>query len=116
MVRIGLIVVVVVLVFGGAAWWLVLRPGVSVASSTNPDVTIECTASLDLDEEACRRLGDAVLEGGPPSTTFELEDVVRVRADGGPFGDECRFEYFLGRYPDEAIWTETAACGISSSG
>ncbi len=116
MARIGLVAVVLLVVAGAAAWFLLLRPGVSVASSVDPDVTIECSASLGVDEGVCRGLGDAALEAGPPSTTFELEDVVRLRLDRGPLGGECRFEYFLSRYPDEAIWTETAACGVSGSG
>lgn len=116
MARIGLVVLGVLLVAAAVAWFVILRPGVSVAASEDPDVTIECTASLGLDEDGCRGLGDAVLAGGPPTTTFELEDVARIRIDGGPFGGDCRVEYFLGRYPDEVAWTQEGACGVSSSG
>lgn len=115
MARIGLVVLVVLLVAGGAVWFVFLRPGVSVAASVDPDVTIECGASLDLDEDGCRGLGDTVLAGGPPTTTFELEDVARIRIDGGFLGGDCRVEYFLGRYPDDVAWTEDGTCGVSSS-
>jgi hypothetical protein len=113
--RMSLLVVASLLVLGGAAWFLFLRPGVSIASSVDPGVTIECSSSLGVDEAACRGLGDAMLEAGPPSTTFELEDVVRIRLDRGLFGGECRIEYFLSRYPDEATWAEPAACGVTES-
>ena len=55
-----------------------------------------------------RAWGDAILAEGSPTTTFEAQDVVRLRLDREllGFGDTCRAEWFLGRYPDDVAWNE----------
>jgi hypothetical protein len=90
----------------------VTRADVSVTSSVDPDVMIECTSAAGADDGACLAWGDAILADGSPSTTFEAGDLVRLRLDRALFGlgAECRAEWFLGRYPDEAVWTEDVAC------
>lgn len=93
-----------------AVWYFVLRSPVEVAAPSDPDVTIECAPSTNMLEEGCRVWGDQVLLLGAPSTTFELEDVVRIRLERAPFSGPCRAEYFLGRYPDEVTWTERVDC------
>lgn len=93
--------------------WQTLRPPARATSAVDPDVTIVCSASSGVDEAACATWGDGILAAGPPSTTFEMVDLVRLELSkafvGFGFG-ECEAEYFLGRYPDSAVWTETVDC------
>ena len=65
-----------------------------------------------VDDADCGAWGDEILAGGSPTTTFEAEDVVRLRLDRAllGFGDTCRAEWFLGRYPDDVAWSEDVAC------
>jgi hypothetical protein len=101
----------VLLLLGAAGvWYFVFRPSVEVASATDAQVTIECAPSASLPEAECRAWGDEILAAGAPSNTFEMDDVVRVRMERAPFNGSCRAEYFLGRYPDEVVWTEEVAC------
>ena len=111
MVRIGLIVLVALV--AAIVGVLVLRPGAAATSSVDPDVRVECTPATGADEAACLAWGDGILAEGSPSTTFEAEDVVRLRLDREllGLGESCTAEWFLGRYPDEVAWTETVACG-----
>ena len=65
------------------------------------------------DEDACRAWGDAILDAGPPSFTFEMDDLARLRIDRPlllGFGSRCEAVYFTSRYPDEAVWTEETSC------
>jgi hypothetical protein len=96
----------------GVSAWLLLRPTSRVASSADADVTIVCAASTGIDADACGAWGDEVLAAGPPSTTFELNDLVRLELSRSAlgFGDECEAAYYLGRYPDQPVWTEQVAC------
>jgi hypothetical protein len=109
-VRIGLIVLVAVLAAVAAV--LLLRPGVAATSSLDADVSVECTAATGVDDASCLAWGDGILAQGSPSTTFEAEDVVRLRLDREllGFGGSCTAEWFLGRYPDEVVWSERLAC------
>jgi hypothetical protein len=113
--RIGLVLVLVVVALVAALAVLLLRPPAVARSTVHPDVAIECSAASGLDAEACAAWGDELLAGGAPSRTFELEDVVRIRLDGGFIGDGCSVKWFLGRYPDDPAWTDEAACGVTSS-
>jgi hypothetical protein len=113
--RIGLVVGLVVVALVAALATLLLRPPAVARSTVDPDVAIECSAASGLDVEACAAWGDALLERGAPSRTFELRDVVRIRLDRGLIGDECSVDWFLGRYPDDPAWTDDVACGVSSS-
>ena len=81
-----------------------------VRSSVDPEVLIRCPAATS--EEACAAWGDRVLAAGPPSTTFEMEDVVRVELRRGTLGigESCEAAYVIGRYPDEPVWDETVDC------
>jgi hypothetical protein len=111
MVRIGLIVLVAVVVALAAV--LFLRPDAAATSSVDPDVSVECTAATGVGDASCLAWGDGILAEGSPSTTFEAEDVVRLRLDREllGFGGSCTAEWFLGRYPDEVVWTEAVTCG-----
>ncbi|HSI98831.1 MAG TPA: hypothetical protein VLA59_00420 [Patescibacteria group bacterium] len=110
MVRIGLIVLVTLTVALGAT--LLLRPATSATSTVDAGVTVECSGAAGVDEVACRAWGDAILADGSPTTTFEAQDVVRLRLDRTllGFGGTCRAEWFLGRYPDDVAWSEEVAC------
>ena len=111
--RIGLWVVVPLLFVVGAVVALVLlRPATAITSTVDPDVTIECTGAVGIDSDGCHQGGDAILAEGSPTTTFEAEDVVRLRLDRAlfGFGETCRAEWFLGRYPDDVAWSEPVAC------
>jgi hypothetical protein len=113
-VRIGLWAVALLVLVGVAAvvLLLLLRPASFATSIVDPDVTVECTAATGVGEEACRAWGDTILADGSPSTTFEAEDLVRVRLDRAflGFGATCRAEWFLGRYPADAVWDEEVTC------
>lgn len=91
---------------------LLLRPGTATTSTVDPDVRVECSGATGLAEPACRDWGDAILAEGSPTTTFEAEDVVRLRLDRAlfGFGDSCRAEWFLGRYPDDVAWSDGVSC------
>jgi hypothetical protein len=104
------IALVVVLLAGAAV--VLLRPAVRVASEVDADVTIVCAASAGTDAPACAAWGDEILAAGPPSTTFELQDVVRLELSRSAFGfgGECEAAWFLGRYPDSAVWTAPVDC------
>ena len=98
---------------GLAVWFLVLRPPtVEVSSALDPDVTIECDGSTSVSEESCLAWGDEVLALGAPSTTFEMQDLMRLRFLKPllGFGSPCQVEYFLQRYPDEGVWDEDIPC------
>lgn len=103
-------VVVVALVGTGA--FLVARPPTLVASAVDRDVTIECAASSGADEAACLAWGDRILAEGAPTTTFEAEDLVRLRLDRSllGLGVSCRAEWFLSRYPGDVAWAEELDC------
>ena len=102
----------VVLVAAIAVAVLLLRPPVDVASEVDPDVTISCAASVGLAEVACRERGDAILGDGPPSFTFEMEDLARLELDRSllGLGSDCTAAYFIERYPDQAVFTDEVAC------
>ena len=111
-VRIGLSVLVALVAV--IAVVLFLRPGVTATSSVDPDVSVVCTAATGASVAACQAWGDGILAEGSPSSTFEAEDLVRLRLDRElfGFGGSCTAEWFLSRYPDDAIWTETVACRV----
>lgn len=110
MTRLAYPIAIAILLVALAVFYFAFRPSVEVLSSVDPDVTIECAPSASLPEPECRAWGDAIIGEGAPSTTFEMEDIVRVRMERAPFSGACRAEYFLGRYPDEVVWTETVDC------
>ncbi len=96
-----------------AVWFLVLnQPTVGGSSAVDPDVTIECDGSTSISEESCLEWGDEVLALGAPSTTFEMQDLVRLRFSKPllGFGSPCQVEYFLQRYPDDPVWDENIPC------
>lgn len=107
MIAIG---VVLVAVLAGA--WVVARPGVSVASTVNAAVTIECTGATGIGADACGEWGDATLTEDRAPRTFEREDLRRLRIDRSllGLGGECRVEWFLWRYPDSPAWSDEVAC------
>jgi hypothetical protein len=75
------------------------------------DATIECTGWTGATDD-CAAWGAEVLAEGSPSSTFELEDVGRIRLDRPTFGlaGGCTVEYFLSRYPDDIAWSEEIDC------
>jgi hypothetical protein len=107
------VVAVLVLVSVVAAALAFLRgaPVTTAASTLQPGVTIECVGSTGVTDE-CRAWGDEILAEGPPSTTFEIDDLVRIRLDRPilGFASTCVAEYFVSRYPDDAIWDDEVAC------
>jgi hypothetical protein len=111
--RMRLVILVAVLVLAAGAVYVVSRAATSVvAEHVGPmQISAECTGWTGVTER-CREWGEAVLAAGAPSTTFELEDVVRIRLDRPTFGlaGRCTAEYFVGRYPDEVAWTEDVDC------
>ncbi|HEX5039133.1 MAG TPA: hypothetical protein VFW95_03250 [Candidatus Limnocylindria bacterium] len=110
MIRVVIAVVLVTLV--GAAFYLVVRPGQEVASGSNPGVTIACDGSTGVGADECRSWGDAVLALGAPSSTFEFEDVDRLRFSRPlfGFGSPCQVAYYLERYSDDPAWEDDVSC------
>ena len=105
----ALVVVAVVLVSAG--WFILGRAGVEAASTVDPDVTIRCDASTSVSEAACLAWGDDILRAGPPSHTFEMDDLARLDLTKGLFfSDTCEVRYFVDRYADESVWTEELPC------
>jgi len=110
--KIGATLLAVVLVPVAVAALLLARPTAQVASSVDPDVTIRCDGSTAVLRDACLVWGDEVLALGPPSSTFEMEDVA-VLALSRPllgFGSPCQADYFLQRYPNDAAWNADIPC------
>lgn len=82
-----------------------------VADETGGGPIVECSGWSGV-TDGCSVWGSRVLAAGAPITTFEFEDVVRVRLDRPMLGfaSSCVAEYYLGRYPDDVAWTEEIAC------
>ena len=110
MVRIGLVVLVILAAALVAV--LLLRPAASATSSVDADVRVECSGATGTDEAGCRDWGNAILGEGSPTTTFEAQDIVRLRLDREllGFGASCSAEWYLGRYPNDVAWSETVPC------
>ena len=109
--RLGLLVGLALLgVLGGI---LVLRAATSAVAEHvgEQQITAECTGWTGV-ADGCSDWATRVLAQGAPSTTFEMEDVVRVRLDRPMLGfaATCVAEFFLSRYPDEVAWTEEVDC------
>ena len=111
--RAGLLIAVAVLAcLVGVGAWLLARSPVAATSAGDRDVEIVCAASTGVDEAGCAEWGDEILAAGPPSTTFEMDDLARLELSRAllGFGGECEVAYILGRYPDSPVWTEQVAC------
>jgi hypothetical protein len=82
-----------------------------VAAEATDGAIVECSGWSGV-TDGCAAWGARVLAAGAPTTTFEFEDVVRVRLDRPMFGfaSTCVAEYFLGRYPEDVAWTEDVDC------
>ena len=90
---------------------VLLRPTLSVTSRSDPDVTIECGAGSGVDEAMCLAWGEAVLAGGPPSLTFEMDALTLLRLDRAwwGLGAQCEAAYYVARFADP-VWREEVAC------
>lgn len=57
-------------------------------------------------------MGDSLLRTGPPSSTFEWDDLARIVLQRPMWGlsSTCEVTYFISRYPDEAVWDEEIPC------
>ena len=111
--RTRLVILVVAVVLAAGAIYVAQRASAATTvADVGPNrIAAECTGWTGVGA-LCDEWGEAILSAGAPSTTFELEDVVRVRMDRPTFGfaDRCTVEYFLSRYPDEVAWTENVDC------
>jgi len=105
----GAVALVVVVAFIA---FLAARTPVTATSQVLAGVVVSCDAGIGLESEACRDTVDAIISAGPPTRTFELEDVARVdlRRSMFGFGPECEAAWFLERYPDDPVATEAVAC------
>jgi hypothetical protein len=104
--------VLVVALVGVGVYLAFGRPSVEGVSSTDPDVTVECTAATGVSATECGTWGDEIVALGPPSTTFEMDDLARLRIDRPlfGFGSPCQVEYFLERYPADSTWDSDVPC------
>ena len=109
---IRVLAVVLLLVLVGGTVYLAVRPGQEVTSATDPDVVITCDGSTGVSADECRSWGDDVLALGPPSTTFELQDVNQLHFSKPMFGfgSPCQVEYYLQRYADDPAWQDDVPC------
>lgn len=100
-----------VLVAALAAVYLT-RPPARVISNADPDVTIECAATTGVGTDHCLGWGDAIIEQGPPSFTFEMDALTGLEIDRPLLGLSlvCNVAYFTPRYPEDAVWTEEIFC------
>ena len=105
----GLLFALVVVVAGA----LLVGRGVTstrVDDLTEARITVECTGWTGAGN-GCAAWGEEVWADGPPSSTFDAADVVRLRFDREwlGFGD-CSVNWFLSRYPDDPEWTASVPC------
>lgn len=100
---------VVALVVG---WLVIGRPSVRAESTVMPGVAIECAGPTGVSAATCAAWGDDILRRGPPSATFGMEDLARleVRREAWGFAGDCEAAFFIGRYPDDPVWTEDVPC------
>jgi hypothetical protein len=98
------------LVIAVAAAVILGRPGTEAA--TGSGVTVQCSAATGVDADGCRAWGEQILRQEPRTRTFRIDDVVRLSLDRElfGFGDRCRVEYFIGRYPDRPLRSEETPC------
>ena len=110
--RIGALLVLIAVVLLAGAWLAFGRSGVEAASAVDPDVTVTCDAWTSVSQEACGSWGDAILEEGAPSHTFEMDDLAHLAISRPTFGlaSACRVEYFLERYANDPAWTDEIPC------
>jgi hypothetical protein len=104
--------VVVVAALAGLALVLVRGSSATIVSHvTESGPVVECSGWTGV-SDGCREWGARIVEAGPPTTTFEFEDVVRIRLDRPALGfaERCVAEYFLGRYPVDVAWTDEVDC------
>jgi len=104
--------VVLLLILLGGTVYLATRPGQEVTSASNPEVVVTCDGSTGVSADHCRSWGDDVLALGPPSATFELQDVNHLHFSKPLFGlgSPCHVEYYLGRYADDPAWEDDVPC------
>lgn len=110
--KIGATLLGVVLVPVAVVALLLARPMVQATSSVDPEVTIRCDGSTSVNRQECLEWGEEVLALGPPTTTFEMEDLA-VLALSRPllgFGSPCQADYFIQRYPNDVAWNEDIPC------
>lgn len=101
-------IAIIVVALVALAFVLLSPSPVESTSAVDSDVTIRCHGSVS--EGACARWGDAILAEGAPSATFEMQDLVRLEIARPMFGSTCEVEYFLQRYPDDAVWNDEIPC------
>lgn len=111
-IRYAAAVVVVAVVLVGAGWLILGRAGVEATSTVDPDVTIRCDGATSVSEETCLAWGDDILRAGPPSHTFEFDDLARLDLTKALFGfsDTCEASFFLERYAEDPAWNEEVPC------
>jgi hypothetical protein len=105
------VIVVIALLLGAAVYLFVLRQPVEAPSAVLAGVTIECDPWSGVDVAGCGEWGDEILSAGPPSRTFNMSDLDRLRLRGSMLGlGDCQAAYYLGRNPNRAVWDEETAC------
>lgn len=106
------IAVVIGLLLVAAAYLFLFRSPVEAPSAVLDGVTIECDPWTGVSAGECGAWGDAILDEGPPSRTFNMTDLDRVVLSGSPIGimGACRIAYYLGRNPTSPVWDEETAC------
>ena len=105
------VIAVVALLIGAAVYLFLLRSPVEAPSTALPGVTVECDPWTGVSAGRCGSWGDAILAAGPPSRTFNIEDIDRLRLSGAPLSlGSCRAEWFLSRDPAQPVWSDELEC------
>jgi hypothetical protein len=111
MTRRIIIGVLILVLIGAGIYLFLLRSPVEAPSTAMAAVTIECDAWTGLTADGCGAWGDRLLAAGPPSRTFNMEDLERLRLSGAPLGlGACRVAYYVGRNLVHPVWNEETDC------
>lgn len=106
------ITLVIGLLLAAAVYLFLLRSPVEAPSTAHDGVMIECDPWTGVSADDCEAWGDAILDSGPPSRTFNMTDVDRVVLTRTPidFMGGCRVAYYLGRNANSPVWEQGTDC------
>lgn len=100
--------------FGLAVLFLVTRGSAAQATASvdGRSVAVVCQTATRVAATECSGWAEELLAAGAPSSTFDMEDLVRLKLDRPWWGlsFECHSAYFISRYPDDPVWEVAVPC------